>query len=216
MAAEPLPSVARALALDGSPERIAEFYDDWASGYDDEVGGDAYQAPAVTAALVRACGETFEGLSVDDRPEVIDAGCGTGLVGAHLAELGYERVDGFDLSAGMVEQAASRGCYRQLWGGVDMSAPITVAPAGSYDIGVSTGVFTMGHVPSSALDHLVDLVRPGGVVVVSTRHQYVTEAGFDHRVEGLAATGRVALVEHVAEAPYSVDDTAQYWVLEVR
>lgn len=215
MASEQLPSVARALALDGTPERIAEFYDDWADRYDDEVGGETYAAPAVTASLVRACGESFDGLRTGDQPTVIDAGCGTGLVGAQLAGLGYARLDGFDLSVEMVEQARTRACYRQLWGGVDMSKPITVAPEGSYDIGVSTGVFTLGHVPAVALDHLVALVRPGGAVVVSTRHQYVTSAGFDDRVERLVGEGRVALVEHVAEAPYSADDTAQYWVLRV-
>lgn len=215
MASEPLPSVARALSLDGSAERLAEFYDEWAARYDEEVGGDTYRAPQVTASMVRACGESLARLAVEEQPSVIDAGCGTGLVGECLAELGYECVDGFDLSNEMVEQARSRACYRRLWGGVDMSLPISVAPDGSYDIAVSTGVFTLGHVPASALDHLVALVRPGGVVIVSTRHQYIAEAGFDVRVEQMVTTGQVTLVEHIAEAPYAVDDTAQYWILQV-
>ena len=215
MASEPLPSVARALSLDGSPERLAEFYDEWAARYDQEVGGDSYRAPQVTASLVRACGESLAPLAADAQPSVIDAGCGTGLVGECLAELGYECVDGFDLSNEMVEQARARGCYRRLWGGVDMSIPITVAPDGSYDVAVSTGVFTPGHVPASALDHLVALVRPGGVAIVSTRHQYVADTDFDARVDQMVAAGQVTLVEHITEAPYTVDDTAQYWILQL-
>ncbi len=216
MASEPPVQVARALALDGDPTRIASFYDEWAARYDHEVGGDEYRAPDVATALVGAVGERIDGLSVEDRPAIVDAGCGTGLVGERLVAAGYETVDGFDLSHEMVREARRRGCYRQLWGGVDMSEPMSIAPPGTYDLAVSVGVFTPGHVPASALGHLVTLVRAGGAAIVSTRHRYVTEARFDQELRREAAAGRVELLEHVASAPYSVDDTAQYWVLGVR
>jgi protein involved in polysaccharide export with SLBB domain len=90
-----------------------------------------------------------------------------------------------------------------------MSVPVSVAPPGSCDVAVSAGVFTPGHVPATALGQLVTLVRAGGAVIVSTRHQYVIDVGFDQEVVREVEAGRVDLLEHVPSAPYSIDDTAQ-------
>jgi predicted TPR repeat methyltransferase len=47
--------------------------------------------------------------SVNDR--VLDAGCGTGLVGSELANMGITDLWGCDISAGMLKIAESKGLY---------------------------------------------------------------------------------------------------------
>ncbi len=46
--------------------------------------------------------------------KILDAGCGTGLVGENLAELGFRRVDGIDLSSKSLEVANSKDIYSSL------------------------------------------------------------------------------------------------------
>ena len=48
------------------------------------------------------------------RGPILDAGCGTGLVGEALSVLGYDPVIGCDLSQGMLDHAARRGGYADL------------------------------------------------------------------------------------------------------
>lgn len=45
---------------------------------------------------------------------VLDAGCGTGLIGDALHILGYGKLYGCDLSQAMIEIAKSKGIYKQL------------------------------------------------------------------------------------------------------
>src|SRR5439155_25950637 len=45
---------------------------------------------------------------------ILDAGCGTGLAGQILAARGYRRLEGLDLSAGMLREASHKGCYMAL------------------------------------------------------------------------------------------------------
>ena len=46
--------------------------------------------------------------------EILDAGCGTGLVGQHLESTHYARLDGIDLSSSMLEYAAQKSIYTRL------------------------------------------------------------------------------------------------------
>ncbi len=58
---------------------------------------------------------------IDRENKILDAGCGTGLVGIALKQKGYESVDGFDLSEEMIKVAAATGVYKSLNSGIDMT-----------------------------------------------------------------------------------------------
>ena len=44
--------------------------------------------------------------------EILDLGCGTGLVVEHLYKLGYKNVDGIDISEEMLKLSEAKGVYR--------------------------------------------------------------------------------------------------------
>ena len=54
---------------------------------------------------------------------IVDAGCGTGLIGVELARHGYRTIDGVDLSPAMVERARQRNVYRDLEDDFDLGVP---------------------------------------------------------------------------------------------
>jgi predicted TPR repeat methyltransferase len=85
-----------------------DIYDDWSQDYDEHLKFEpGYIAPGVAAA------ELAQHLQQRDL-EIIDFGCGTGLVGEALRELGFVHVDGADISTGMLDQASARQVYRNL------------------------------------------------------------------------------------------------------
>src|SRR5690625_7058731 len=67
-----------------------------------------YQAPTNSADRLSRL------LPDQPRAEVLDAGCGTGLVGQALAGYGFEAVDGLDLSTAMLDIVRDKGVYRDL------------------------------------------------------------------------------------------------------
>ena len=194
-----------ALRLDGDPENVRSFYQDWAASYDGDVAGSDYSAPVIAARLL--------GEFVDDHDApLLDAGCGTGLVGVELGKLGFGRVDGFDLSEAMAERAASSGAYRRVLGGVDMLHARTRYADASYRAVLSVGVFTLGHVPPEALAVLARLCQPGGVLLVSTRTHYYEQTPFQAVADGLLDAGELTLSRRLEDAPYNEDGDAHYWV----
>lgn len=169
-----------------SPEKIASGYDAWAETYEADMARAGYRHPAVCLALLA------RHLPKAAMP-VLDAGCGTGLIGAWLGLVGYPQVDGLDLSDGMLAVAARKGCYRTLH-------KLALGGALPFDDGayagiVSAGVFTTGHVGAEALSELARACRSDGVLVVTVKGP-IWDAGFaDH-----AARTGFALIE--ATDPY--------------
>ena len=91
----------RAYAIDSDAASRA-LYRDWAETYDATMlEGLRYRSPALVAALL---GEHLP----DRTAQVLDVGCGTGLAGQSLAELGFELIDGMDISPEMMQVAARR------------------------------------------------------------------------------------------------------------
>ena len=146
-----------------SKEELATAYGEWAEHYDkdliDEMG---YVAPVIASQLLQ---EYVRDLSA----RILDAGCGTGLVGADLHQKGYRNLEGFDYSAQMLERAKDKEVYAILHQG-DLTGRLGLAD-NSYDAIISVGTFTCGHVGPAAFDELIRITKPGGHLCFTVRDQ---------------------------------------------
>lgn len=186
------PLLREVYALDGNLAQTRRVYDRWAEAYDrDTLEGMGYVAPRLVAKqLAELAGP---------EARVLDAGCGTGLAGTELKDLGFSRIDGVDLSGEMLEVARRKQAYDQL-AEADLTASLDI-PDDHYDAAISVGVFTSGHVKPEALAELARVTKAGAPIVV-TVHENVWESdGYPTALESMEARG-VLRVRAVKEAPY--------------
>lgn len=165
---------------------LTRAYAAWSSQYDVETAAAGYALPFYIAAWVARY------VPVSAEP-LLDAGCGTGLSGPYLAALGYGRIDGLDMSAEMLALASSRGVYGELKQAV--LGDTLPWPNGHFAAIFSTGVFTEGHAPASAMHELVRITKPGGYAVLTVRDVVLDAKGFRTVFQELQAAGRWTLVE---------------------
>lgn len=170
-----------------APAEIAALYDGWAATYDAEMAAAGYRHPSIGLALLARHLPRGAG-------PVLDAGCGTGTLGAWLGIVGLGPVEGLDLSPGMLAVAARKGGYAALHN-LALGGPLPFADA-QFAAVIATGVFTTGHVGAEGLPELVRATRPGGVLVLTIKLS-LWEGGF---ADAVAALAGVALVEQTA--PY--------------
>ena len=160
---------------------LAERYGSWAKSYDADVASFGYTYPALVTGLV--------GRHVSDfNAPLLDAGCGTGLIGVLLAALGYRDLTGIDLSEGMLEVARATGVYRALTREI-LGEPLGFED-GSFGAVTCIGVLTIGHAPASSLDELVRVTRKGGHVIFTLTRTVLDTCGFKEKIESLADAGR--------------------------
>jgi predicted TPR repeat methyltransferase len=186
------PYLARAYGLQG-PDDARALYDEWAKDYDRDLAdaSQEYVAPGLAAdTVVREAGPDVT---------VLDAGCGTGLVGAELARRGVRVIDGVDVSPGMLEQARATGAYRSLEP-VDLTRALPM-DADAYDVVVCVGTLTHGHVGPAALAEFVRVTRPEGWVVATVLDDVWESGGFRAEVDRLVDAGAAQLVS-ADLAPY--------------
>ena len=150
------------------------LFDDWAPTYDhdlvDELG---YVADA------EAC-RHFEAWIPDRGARILDAGCGTGLVGRRLRQAGYHDLHGSDYAAKMLEQAAATGAYRSL-SQHDLTRPVT--SESPYDAAIAVGVFAFS-VPSA--EHLVNItaaLKPGGYALITVNGKAWRDVGWPGKLD---------------------------------
>ncbi|MGK7873136.1 MAG: class I SAM-dependent methyltransferase [Xenococcaceae cyanobacterium] len=210
-------AIKEAHKLSGNPEDIKQYYDRWSGTYNQDVANEDYCGPDyITAYFDLLPKQNGKFLNLRNPAiEILDAGCGTGLVGFALRRKGYHNIDGFDLSYGMVEEAEKTRAYRTLTGGCDMTQPIEAYADSSYDAAISCGVFTLGHVPPTALEEMIRLTKPGGLVVVSTRKSYYDSSDFQEVCHRLQAENKVKLVSSIIDGPYIAEEGAHYWAFRV-
>jgi len=171
-------------------KQCMSIYDKWAATYNDDLAESAgnYVAPVLAAqTALRLCSET------PARAVILDAGCGTGLVGQALLRGGAISIDGLDLSPPMLKIADKTGAYQHLTVG-DLNQSISV-PSETYDIVICVGTFTHGHVgPDPALREFVRIAKGGGIVVATIIDGLWVSGGFKAEVEKLATEDMVRVV----------------------
>jgi predicted TPR repeat methyltransferase len=117
--------------VSATPAYVARLFDQYAPRFDAHlVDGLGYRAPAL---LRDAVGEVC---ARRNRPmhfaRALDLGCGTGLAGAAFRDC-VDRLEGVDLSAGMIAQARAKGIYDALRVG-DIVDHLRAAPASGFDL----------------------------------------------------------------------------------
>lgn len=160
-----------------------EIYKKWVSTYDADVASEEYAGPmhvaqAVTAGLSPAILNAPLAIQKLRPLAILDAGCGTGLVGEQLWKLlgkgEHITVEGADISADMLGVAKDRG-YTETHQ-VDLNKPLEF-PSHKFDAVACSGTFLQGHVgPDPAIPEFCRVVRPGGQVVATVRMSFYNDA----------------------------------------
>ncbi|MBL6955058.1 MAG: class I SAM-dependent methyltransferase [Alphaproteobacteria bacterium] len=177
---------------------VAKTYDDWAASYDVTLADWDYRAPKQAADLLAA--------RMPPASAVLDAGCGTGLVGAALRAAGFTGpIDGLDISPSSLQEAEKSGIYRSL-DTANLQAPPLDIPNNTYNALVCIGVLTYVPDTEGVLREFTRLVRSGGVIVISQRDDLFMERGFADAVQGLASAGLLTDFAISEPQPYLPDN----------
>lgn len=183
-----------------STEESRALYDEWAKSYDSDMTLHEFTAPRLVAEAV-ARGLKLNHIS-PSKPlqglRIIDAGCGTGLVGIELSKLGATDILGLDISEGMLAVAKNTAVYLELET-ADLTRPLN-AEDGKYDALTCCGTFTHGHLGPQPLAEFVRIVKAGGVVVATVLDSHWEEKGFEAEVERLVKAEKVEVVENDSHA----------------
>jgi len=206
-----LPGAWRKTYEANNQSELIEAYGAWAETYDtDSIDRFGYTAPEVAAKC----------LAKYAQPEsrVLDLGAGTGLVGEFLAKEGFTNIAALDLSDDMLAVAKKKECYNEF---LMMDAEALDIDDDSYDVGVSVGTFTPNHVGLKAMNEFVRVVRPGGIICLSLRDDFVADIsnGFANHLKELEKAKKVEPLLITPSQLYtrniSEDITFRCWVWRV-
>ena len=151
-------------------EEVRLTYREWADTYDSDLLQEfGYQAPD---AAVEALQKHLPSLD----SAILDMGCGTGLVGELLHDLGYRHLDGLDLSPEMLEKAEARGVYRAL-GEADLTHTLTLEPI--YDAVICVGVFSHQRRQPFDLVKLFAGLKAGGALIATVNGKGWRDIGWE-------------------------------------
>jgi 2-polyprenyl-3-methyl-5-hydroxy-6-metoxy-1,4-benzoquinol methylase len=139
--------------------RVAEY------GYSDAAPScaHAYLWPRVRALILE---QGLNTAASRRAPRALDAGCGNGQIAARLCGLGFE-VAGFDASPQGVAQArraVPNGRFEVLQSGEALASILGT----DWDLVVSLEVIEHLYAPRRFVAETFELLRPGGVLIVST------------------------------------------------
>ncbi len=123
---------------------------------------------------------------------ILDAACGTGLVGEHLKRFGFHDLHGLDLSPGMLAVAERKNVFQSL----TVAALGTALPykSGEFDAFTVAGAFTPQHAPAESLRELTRITRAGGYAIFSLRAD-VEQPDFAAEIAALTSAKRWSLLK---------------------
>jgi predicted TPR repeat methyltransferase len=163
-----------------------------------------YATPARIAIALRQAGANVE------KP-VLDFGCGSGLSGMALKSVGFDVVDGADLSQENVDAAQGSGAYRQVWLGEETGAGHV--RRGDYQVITACDVLHKGEAAPETLDVLLEILAPGGFLAFSMDDAALNDRAYSDRLD-IAALDPTLEQLFEADGPHRDGENATVFVFK--
>ena len=158
-------------------EELLKYYQDWTNDnkYNKDMVDWNYTAPQEVVSILKK-------YALNKNFKILDAGCGTGLVGIELKKYGYLNIEGVDFSQSMLD-LVPQDIYRKIEKN-ELNKSLKFKDD-MYDIVMCVGTFTYGHVKPQALDELIRITRNGGLICFTINEGIYEEYGFDKKIKEL-------------------------------
>ena len=160
---------------------VMKYYDEWGikNKYDQDMVDWNYTGPKETVNV-------FKKYALNKNIKILDAGCGTGLVGVELKKYNYLNIVGADLSKKLLN-LVPKGYYKKLIQ-TDLNKPINVDD-NTYGGILCVGTFTYGHVKPQALDEFIRIAVNKSLICFTINEGIYEEYGFDKKIKELSDKG---------------------------
>lgn len=131
--------------------------------------------------------------------QILDFGCGTGLVGKNLKEAGFQNINGIDISQKMLEKAEEKGCYSQLVNlQLNQEEHVDSVPfdqRGKHDFVTAAGLINNNFMDLRIFEQMLICLKPGGYLVFSARFSYLGHYWYTDALAELEKAGRIKFIQ---------------------
>jgi ubiquinone/menaquinone biosynthesis C-methylase UbiE len=186
-----------------SKEKILDYYINWTK--EEQFNKDMiewnYQAPQNTVKL-------FNQHTPNKNINILDAGCGSGLVGIELQKYGYTKITGADFSQEMLS-LIPQSIYQKLEL-IDLNEKLKYKD-NLYDAITCVGTFTYGHVKTHALNELIRVLKKEGLICFTINEGVYLEYQFDKKMEQLSNDNLWQII-NFSKCSYIVNKDIEAWL----
>ena len=156
---------------------LEHIYKNWAKKYEDDVINLAgYVGHLITSELLLS-------YLRNTQAKILDAGCGTGLVGEILNKNNFQNLIGVDFSQEMLNIAKQKNVYQSLEL-VDLTKKLDYED-NLFDAVICAGTFTCGHLGPQVLNEMVRITKNEGYICFTVREQEWEAAPYEDIIQSL-------------------------------
>ena len=186
-----------------SKEKVLDYYVNWTNKgqFNKDMTEWNYQAPQNTVKL-------FDQYTPNKNINILDAGCGSGLVGIELKKYGYTKITGVDFSQEMLN-LIPQNIYQNLRL-TDLNEKLKFTD-NFYDAITCVGTFTYGHVKAHALDEMIRIIKKDGLICFTINEGIYLEYAFDKKIEQLSNNNSWQII-NFSKCPYIVNKDIEAWL----
>lgn len=186
-----------------SKEEVLKYYRKWTENnqYNKDMVIWDYAAPLNAANLLNK-------YSTNKSINILDAGCGSGLVGEELKKLGYTNIIGVDFSQNMLD-LVKKEIYQYLKI-IDLNENLNYQDD-HFDAITCIGTFTYGHVKAKTLDEFIRITKQKGLICFTVNEGIYTEYKFDEKIKELTKKNLWEILEF-DKSPYIVNKDVEAWL----
>ena len=184
------------------PEELLKYYQNWTDNnkYNKDMVDWNYTAPQETVSVLKK-------YALNKNSKILDAGCGTGLVGIQLKKYGYLNIEGVDFSQSMLD-LVPQNIYQKIEK-IDLNKPLKFK-TDMYDVVMCVGTFTYGHVKPKALEELIRIIKNGGLICFTINEGIYEKYGFDKKIKELSKK-KLWDVKEFFKSNYIVNKDVNAW-----
>ena len=186
-----------------SKEEILNYYVDWTKEgqFNKDMTDWNYQAPQNTVRL-------FDQYTPNKNISILDAGCGSGLVGIELKKYGYSKITGVDFSQEMLNLIPQK-IYQNLEL-INLNETLKYQN-NFFDAITCVGTFTYGHVKAHALDEFIRIIKKDSLICFTINEGIYKEYQFDKKMKQLS-NDKFWEIINFSKCSYIVNKDIKAWL----